>query len=102
MNRLSTVVPAILLVGSAIAAAQPASGANRPHIVFLLADDLGWGDVGFHGSEIKTPCLDRLAAGGARLEQFYVQPKASRPPTTRSCTMPRREAARSASATGNS
>jgi arylsulfatase A-like enzyme len=77
MNRLSTVIPAILFVAAAIVAAQPAPGANRPHIVFLLADDLGWGDVGFHGSEIKTPCLDRLAASGARLEQFYVQPVCS-------------------------
>src|SRR5437660_200609 len=51
--------------------------AKRPHILFLLADDLGWGDVGYHGSEIKTPNLDQLAAAGARLEQFYVQPVCS-------------------------
>ncbi len=51
--------------------------AQQPHIVFLLADDLGWGDVGWHGSEIKTPNLDKLAASGARLEQFYVQPVCS-------------------------
>jgi arylsulfatase A-like enzyme len=56
---------------------QATSAASRPHIVFLLADDLGWGDVGLHGSEIKTPCLDRLAAGDVRLEQFYVQPVCS-------------------------
>jgi arylsulfatase A-like enzyme len=48
---------------------------DRPHIVYLLADDLGWKDMGFHGaSEIKTPHLDKLAAGGARLDQFYVHP----------------------------
>lgn len=46
----------------------------RPHIVYILADDLGWADVGWHGGEIQTPNLDRLAAAGARLEQFYVQP----------------------------
>src|SRR5262245_46397625 len=51
--------------------------APRPHIVYILADDLGWGDVGWHGGEIKTPHLDRLAAAGARLEQFYVQPVCS-------------------------
>ncbi len=50
---------------------------SRPNIVFILADDLGWGDVGWHGSEIKTPALDRLAESGARLEQFYVQPVCS-------------------------
>ena len=50
------------------------AAAPRPHIVYVLADDLGWKDVGFHGSDIRTPNIDRLAAGGARLEQFYTQP----------------------------
>ena len=53
------------------------AAAPRPNILYLLADDMGWGDVGFHGSEIKTPHLDKLAAAGARLEQFYVQPVCS-------------------------
>jgi len=64
-----------LLLGNAERAAGAA--APRPNIVYLLADDLGWGDVGWHGSEIKTPNLDKLAAAGARLEQFYVQPVCS-------------------------
>ena len=51
--------------------------ASRPNIVLMLADDLGWGDVGFHGSEIKTPHIDALAERGVRLEQFYVQPVCS-------------------------
>jgi arylsulfatase A-like enzyme len=59
------------LTSSGRAADTPAP---RPNVVYLLADDLGWGDVGWHGSEIKTPNLDKLAAAGARLEQFYVQP----------------------------
>ena len=46
----------------------------KPNIVYIVADDLGWKDVGFHGSDIKTPNLDKLAANGARLEQFYAQP----------------------------
>jgi len=53
------------------------SAVPRPNIIYLLADDLGFTDVGFHGSEIKTPHIDRLAAGGARLEAFYVQPVCS-------------------------
>lgn len=49
--------------------------ASRPHIVHIVADDLGWKDVGFNGSEdIRTPNLDRLAAEGAKLSSFYVQP----------------------------
>ncbi len=53
------------------------AAAARPNIVYLLADDLGFTDVGFHGSEIKTPHLDKLAVAGARLEAFYVQPVCS-------------------------
>ena len=45
--------------------------------MIFLADDLCWNDVGFHGSEIETPNLDRLAAAGVRLNQFYVQPVCS-------------------------
>jgi arylsulfatase A-like enzyme len=47
---------------------------TKPNIVYIVADDLGWKDVGFHGSDIKTPNIDRLAETGARLEQFYAQP----------------------------
>src|SRR6266511_2772802 len=59
---------------------QGQSGAqrNRPNIVFILADDLGRADVGFNGGkDIKTPNIDKLAASGARLEQFYAQPVCS-------------------------
>lgn len=57
-------------------AAAPAEAANppRPNIVYIVADDMGWGDAGFRGSDIKTPNLDRLAGEGATLEQFYTQP----------------------------
>jgi arylsulfatase A-like enzyme len=50
---------------------------NAPHVVIFLADDLGWGDVGFHGSKIATPHIDALARNGVRLEQFYAQPVCS-------------------------
>ncbi|KAJ7376668.1 ATPase, P-type (transporting), HAD super, sub IC [Desmophyllum pertusum] len=47
---------------------------RQPHIVFILADDYGFNDVGYHNPRIKTPNLDSLAAGGVRLENYYVQP----------------------------
>lgn len=48
--------------------------AARPHILHIVADDLGWKDVGFNGcTDTGTPNLDRLAATGAKFSQFYVQ-----------------------------
>ena len=45
--------------------------AERPNIVFILADDMGYSDLGCYGGEIQTPHLDALAAGGLRYTQFY-------------------------------
>ncbi|KAK3094132.1 hypothetical protein FSP39_024506 [Pinctada imbricata] len=50
------------------------SSAAKPNIIFILADDYGFNDIGYHGSEIKTPNLDKLAQTGVRLENYYVQP----------------------------
>lgn len=47
---------------------------DRPNVIVILADDLGWGDVGYHGSTIKTPVIDRLAEEGIRLNRFYTTP----------------------------
>src|SRR5207244_3338176 len=51
-----------LVAGLGGAGAVGAADAPRPHIVFFLSDDQGWADVGWHGTEIKTPQLDKLAA----------------------------------------
>ena len=48
-----------------------ANAAERPSIVLIMADDLGFADLGCYGSEIETPNLDALAAGGLRFSQFY-------------------------------
>jgi arylsulfatase A-like enzyme len=66
-----------LLAGSLALALAASAAAPRPHVVFLLADDLGSLDVGWRGGEIQTPHLDKLARAGASLEQFYVQPVCS-------------------------
>jgi arylsulfatase A-like enzyme len=57
----------------------------RPNIVYIVADDLGWADVGFNGcKDIKTPNIDALAATGAKFTQFYTQPMCT---PTRACLM---------------
>ena len=50
---------------------------DKPNIIIILADDLGWGDVGFHGSEIRTPHLDKMAKEGVILNRFYTAPVCS-------------------------
>ena len=62
------------LIGQA--RAQDAA-AQRPNVLIFLADDLGWNDVGYHGNEIRTPNIDRLAIGGLRLERFHAFPLCS-------------------------
>ena len=55
-------------------AAAPAVAADRPNIVVILADDLGNADLGYRGSDIKTPNIDRLAKEGVQLESFHGMP----------------------------
>ena len=47
---------------------------DRPNILFIVADDLGWSDVGWHDGFAKTPNMDRLVGEGVELDQHYVQP----------------------------
>ena len=66
---IQLLVLSVTLAGSLTAlSAEPAP---RPNIVILLADDLGYSDLGCYGGEIETPNLDQLAAGGLRFTQFY-------------------------------
>jgi arylsulfatase A-like enzyme len=55
--------------------AQAVANTNRPNIIIILADDMGFSDLGCYGSEIPTPNLDRLAASGLRFKQFYNTPR---------------------------
>lgn len=70
---ISCAVVAFLGGGSVSDAAAPV----KPNIVFILSDDQGWADVGWNGNEILTPNLDKIAASGAKLDQFYVMPVCS-------------------------
>lgn len=68
----------LILIASLFNHAQAAANkSSAPNIVIILADDLGWNDVGYHGSEINTPNIDRLAAEGLELDRFYAQPTCS-------------------------
>src|SRR5262245_53952028 len=50
---------------------RPLPAANPPNIIVILADDLGYGDLGCYGSRISTPNIDRMARGGVRFHEFY-------------------------------
>jgi arylsulfatase len=54
-----------------------ATGAKRPNIVIILADDMGYSDMGSFGGEIATPNMDALAMGGTRFTQFYTHASCS-------------------------
>ena len=45
-----------------------------PHVLLIVSDDLGWSDVGFHGSQINTTNMDKLVSEGVILDKYYVQP----------------------------
>ncbi len=62
-----------------------------PNVVLIVADDLGWNDVGYHGSEIRTPNIDQIASRGVELDRFYVYPTCS---PTRSALLTGRSALR--------
>lgn len=53
---------------------QLSAAGKKPNILFIVADDLGWSDVGWHGGFGKTPNMDKLVKEGVELDQHYVQP----------------------------
>lgn len=72
MKQTGTLLMLSLIVGTApIAWGQVGA---PPNVVLLVADDLGWNDVGYHNPEILTPNLDAFVAGGIELDRFYVAP----------------------------
>jgi len=61
----------LALVVCNINAQSTKKGSQRPNIIVILADDMGFSDIGSFGSEIPTPNLDKLAKNGIRLNNFY-------------------------------
>ena len=64
-KHISSFLCLALLAGQAVS--------QQPNIVFLLADDLGYNDIGYHNPAIITPNIDLMASQGVILEQSYVQ-----------------------------
>lgn len=72
--KTSTLSRLLMLAALSLAIASGSAADRKPNIVHIVADDLGWKDVGFNGAtDVQTPHLDALARGGARFTQFYTQ-----------------------------
>jgi len=69
--RVSVPIIAILLFAQFLDPELLRANANRPNMIVVLVDDMGFSDIGCYGGEIDTPELDRLAADGLRFTQFY-------------------------------
>ena len=65
MSKL-IIILAVLIINQCLLKAS-----DRPNIIFILVDDMGWSDLGCYGSEINTPTIDSLAAKGVRFTQMY-------------------------------
>ncbi|MAQ94971.1 MAG: N-acetylgalactosamine 6-sulfate sulfatase, partial [Rhodothermaceae bacterium] len=63
VSRMLAALAVVLVLAPCVAA--------QPNVIVIVADDLGFGDVGYNGAEIATPHLDQLAAEGIVLDRFY-------------------------------
>ena len=64
----------LYIVGIFAFLTSPVSSSSQPNIFFILADDLGYNDVGYHNPDVISPNIDWLASEGIILERSYVQP----------------------------
>tara|TARA_Y100001934_G_scaffold279901_1_gene385038 strand:+ start:3127 stop:5589 length:2463 start_codon:yes stop_codon:yes gene_type:complete len=70
-DGMLSLVRTFLLTASMLVATLPIDAGDRPNILLIMADDLGYSDLGCYGGEIKTPVLDAVAERGIRFSQFY-------------------------------
>lgn len=71
MESLNSIVALLFATQLAILSCAAGAQVAKPNILFIVADDIGYSDAGYYGSEIQTPNLDQLATGGLRFTQFY-------------------------------
>ena len=72
MNPTLLIIPLLAGLNNSVEIQKKAKSENpKPNIVFILADDMGWSDLGCYGGEIQTPNIDKFAAGGIRFRQVY-------------------------------
>ncbi|MDQ3622447.1 MAG: sulfatase-like hydrolase/transferase [Verrucomicrobiota bacterium] len=74
---MKTILASLLFLNAGALIPASAAPSSKPDIVFIIADDLGWADVAFHGGNAPTPNLDRLKREGVELTQHYVAPVCS-------------------------
>ena len=74
MRKLRLLSAVILALTGGVAQADRSNERNLPNILLIVADDLGWKDVGWHGGPFQTPVMDRLVREGVELDRHYVQP----------------------------
>ncbi|MDR0351952.1 MAG: arylsulfatase [Opitutaceae bacterium] len=71
MKTALPILPAFAVLAAASPAVSGIPHSQRPNIIVILSDDMGFSDIGCYGGEIRTPALDKLAARGLRFTQFY-------------------------------
>ena len=73
ITRIHPVIPSLILLFGLLLTFSSVQGAEKPNILFIFADDWGWGDLSCHGHPyVKTPNIDRLAAEGSEFYRFTV------------------------------
>ena len=62
---------AVLFCSILLTGGSPGKASQRPNIIYIMADDMGYSDIGCYGGEVRTPNIDRLANNGIKMRNFY-------------------------------